>query len=165
MKKTLILALSLGFLGCFAAVAGHANEAEEIAEPVVINIELKEEADIADAKLVSAQIAVIAAKVMECIKTGEGTPQICQCNYPEEILQLKAIHDETLKKHPDWAGTVVNYNQETVGNYNQEKDIATAVSFPGLAEQFKRCPEGSVSQGYEAYEDVEVPEGEMGDAD
>jgi hypothetical protein len=113
----------------FSGPARAADSTSDEATEMVKSFELTSEADVTDAAAIGAQITRMAAMTMECIKGG-STPQMCQCDFPDETTTLKNLYKTTLEKHPEWADAVVNYSQE---------NITTSVSFPDLAEQFTRC--------------------------
>lgn len=101
------------------------------AEDAVKNIDITEEAAIADAAAVSAILSTLTKDVTACAQVNEP-PAECQCKYKDLLGQLKTAYDDAVKKHPEWTGAVVNYR--TAG----ETDGAS-VSFPGVAEQLKVC--------------------------
>ncbi len=101
------------------------------AEDAVKNIDITEEAAIADAAAVSGILSTLTKDVTACAQVNEP-PAECQCKYKDLLGQLKTASDAALKKHPEWAGAMVNYRTagETEG---------ASVSFPGVAEQLKIC--------------------------
>ena len=97
----------------------------------VKNIDITDEAAIADAAAVSTILTTMTKEVTACAQVNEP-PAECQCKFKEELGQLKTAFDDAVKKHPDWKGAVVNYRAagETEG---------ASVSFAGVEEQLKVC--------------------------
>lgn len=120
--RMLLIAFTFAVVGLTSAVVFAAD---------VKNIDITEEAAIADAAAVSTILTSMTKEVTACAQVNEP-PAECQCKFKEELGQLKTAFDDAVKKHPDWKGAVVNYRAagETEG---------ASVSFAGVEEQLKVC--------------------------
>ncbi|MCC7038131.1 MAG: hypothetical protein IT560_12620 [Alphaproteobacteria bacterium] len=101
------------------------------AQDAVRNIDITQESDIADAAAVSAILSTLTKDVTACAQVNQP-PAECQCKYKDQLGQLKTAYDAAIKKHPDWAGAMVNYR--TLGQRE-----GTSLSFAGIAQQLNVC--------------------------
>lgn len=121
--RLLLIAFTFAVIGLTGAVV--------FADDAVKNIDITQEADIADAAAVSAILSSLTKDVTACAQVNEP-PAECQCKFKEQLGQLKTAFDDAVKKHPEWQGKVINYRAsgETEG---------ASVSFAGVEEQLNVC--------------------------
>lgn len=125
--RLLLIAFTFAVIGLTGAVVFAADDGKFN----VVNVDITQEADIADAAAVSAILSSLTKDVTACAQVNEP-PAECQCKYKDLLGQLKTANDAALKKHPEWTGAVVNYRTagETEG---------ASVSFAGVEEQLNVC--------------------------
>lgn len=121
--RLLLIAFTFAVIGLTGAVV--------FADDAVKNIDITQEADIADAAAVSAILSSLTKDVTACAQVNEP-PAECQCKFKDQLGQLKTAFDDAVKKHPEWQGKVINYRAsgETEG---------ASVSFAGVEEQLNVC--------------------------
>ncbi len=76
----------------------------------------------------SKAIDDMGKKVMECSQRKLAPASECFCLYPKELSDVRKIYEETIKKHPNWKGKAVSYEQD--GRTN-------AVSLSGVGSQLE----------------------------
>ena len=95
-------------------------------------IELRTHGDVQDASTMDHAIALLSAKVSECVQRKTSSSDKCFCLYPRELSNVRKTYEITMRKHPTWTNNVVSYVQE---------DRTHVISFGGLKIQLQRaCP-------------------------
>lgn len=129
-------ALFLAAAPASAAQQGNLDLAVTAAEkakedpPPAKNIDITDEAAIADAYAVSQSLTHVTELVTKCTQETEP-PQECQCKFQQEMGVIRTSYDVALARHPDWKDKVVNFRKEGGDNIS--------VSFPGVAAQLETC--------------------------
>lgn len=125
--RLLLIAFTFAVIGLTGAVVFAADDGKFN----VVNVDITQEADIADAAAVSAILSSLTQDVTACAQVNEP-PAECQCKFKDQLGQLKTAFDDAVKKHPEWQGKVINYRAsgETEG---------ASVSFAGVEEQLNVC--------------------------
>ncbi|HYD17001.1 MAG TPA: hypothetical protein VEF76_00815 [Patescibacteria group bacterium] len=121
--KTILAAAAFVLFGFTASIVFAAEAARTVT--------LTEEAAIADATAISDITTALTKEVTACAQVNEP-PAECQCKFKDELGRLKTTYDATIKKHPDWKGTIVSYRAA-------DAEEGTTVSFVSVEEQLTVC--------------------------